>query len=131
MLFRFFWLHGETHEQIAAQIDAVEKSGAKEFCAESRVYEDFCGENWYVDFGFILEEAQRRGMKVWLLDDKRFPTGYANGSVIKKPELKKHIRLDYIDVAGPKSDSAVIIKPLEEGEKLISVAAYKRTGNGE
>lgn len=124
----FFWQHGESHEEITEQIDAIRKSGAKEFCVESRVYEDFCGENWWIDFKFMLDEAKKRDMRVWLLDDKRFPTGFANGSVAEKSSLKKkHIRLEYIDVAGPKADNALLIKCIGENEKLISVTAYRRT----
>lgn len=128
----FFWQHGESREELLAEIEAIEKSGAKEFCVESRVYEDFCGENWWKDFGFILEEAKNRNMRVWLLDDKRFPTGYANGSVADKPELKKkHIRLEYVDVFGKKPDNAILINGIKEDEELISVTAYKRSGEEE
>lgn len=29
----------------------------------------------------ILDEAEKRGMKVWILDDSHFPTGYCNGAL--------------------------------------------------
>ena len=104
----FFWQHGDSHELLLKEIEAIEKSGAKEFCVESRVHNEFCEDKWWDDFGFILQEAKRRNMRVWLLDDKRFPTGYANGSVEKHPELKKkHIRLSFVDVVGPKPCSAI------------------------
>ena len=31
----------------------------------------------------ILDEAEKRGMKVWILDDKHFPTGFAAGEAAK------------------------------------------------
>lgn len=34
----------------------------------------------------ILDEARKRGMKVWILDDSHFPTGYANGAMAGKPD---------------------------------------------
>lgn len=37
----------------------------------------------------ILDEARKRGMKVWILDDSHFPTGFANGAVKKAP-LRLH-----------------------------------------
>lgn len=38
----------------------------------------------------VLNEAKKRDMKLWILDDKYFPTGYANGLIEKKyPERKK------------------------------------------
>lgn len=53
----------------------------------------------------------------------------SNGSTTDKPELKKkHIRLDYIDICGSENDNAILINSIEKNEKLISVTAYKRTG---
>lgn len=124
----FFWQHGDSHELLLEEIKAIEKSGAKELCVESRVHNEFCEDKWWDDFGFILQEAKRRNMRVWLLDDKRFPTGYANGSVEKQPQFKKkHIRMSYIDVVGPKPGSALTLPKIDaENEKLVNVVAYKR-----
>lgn len=33
----------------------------------------------------ILDEARKRDMKVWILDDSHFPTGFANGAVKTAP----------------------------------------------
>lgn len=88
-IFPFFWQHGETHEILLEEIEAIQRSGIKEFCVESRVHEKFCETNWWTDMEFILKEAGKRNMRVWLLDDKKFPTGYANGWIHKHPELKK------------------------------------------
>ena len=124
----FFWQHGDSHDLLREEIIAIEKSGAKEFCVESRVHNEFCEDKWWEDFAFILEEAKERNMRVWLLDDKRFPTGYANGSVEKHPELKKkHIRLSYIDVVGPKPGSALTLPKIDaENEKLINIVSFRR-----
>ena len=129
----FFWQHGDSQELLLEEIAAIEKSGAKEFCVESRIHENFCEDKWWDDFGFILEEAKRRNMRVWLLDDRRFPTGFANGLVEKHPELKKkHLRVDFIDVVGPKPDAAVIAPVLDGvNEHLLNIVAYKRTDEGE
>ena len=129
----FFWQHGDSKEELLEEIIAIEKSGAKEMCVESRVYADFCGEKWWDDFGFILQEAKRRNMRVWLLDDKRFPTGYANGSVEKHPELKKkHIRLSFVDVVGPKPCSAVCLPKIDAvNERLVNIVAYRRNDDCE
>ncbi len=129
----FFWQHGDSKEELLQEIIAIEKSGAKEICVESRVHEDFCGEQWWDDFGFILEEAKKRNLKIWLLDDRRFPTGRANGLVDKRPELrKKHLRVEFIDVIGPKSGAALILPSVDRGlERIVNVVAYKRTDKDE
>ena len=56
----FLWLHGESKERIKEEILAIKNSGIKEFCAESRPYEEFCKEQWWEDFGFILKTASNQ-----------------------------------------------------------------------
>lgn len=128
----FFWQHGDSHDKLEREIEAIEKSGAKEFCVESRIHQDFCKDKWWEDFGFILKEAKKRDMGVWLLDDKQFPSGFANGAVSATPELqKKHIELVFKDVIGPKKDAALILPKIDEAnERIINVVAYKRVDNG-
>ena len=86
----FFWQHGEELSILKEEIDAIQKCGITEFCVESRTHEEFCRGKWWEDFGFILKEARKRKMRVWLLDDKRFPTGYANNYI---PQLRAAIKL--------------------------------------
>ncbi len=124
----FFWQHGDSQELLLEEIIAIEKSGAKEFCVESRVHNEFCEDKWWDDFGFILKEAEKRNMRVWLLDDKRFPTGFANGAIANHPELKKkHIRLANVDIVGPKPCSALILPKIDtENERLVNIVAFRR-----
>ena len=100
----FLWLHGEPQERVKEEIIAIKNSGIREFCAESRPYKDFGKEAWWEDFGFILKTAKELDMKVWLLDDRHFPTGYANG-YLEAPERahlrKKLVRERVADVVGP------------------------------
>lgn len=79
--FPFFWLRQGRRQELPGRIQAVYESGCRAFCVESRIHEDFCGSEWWKDLGVILEEAGKRGMKVWILDDRHFPTGYANGAL--------------------------------------------------
>ncbi len=133
-IFPFLWLHGEEHDKLSEEIEAVYKSGIKEICFESRTYEDFCGEKWWEDFAFMLDECKKRDMRVWLLDDKHFPTGYANNAIERKyPHLKKKcVRVECLDVAGPITEAAFISDRYDNNtEELVSVSAFKRTGNNE
>lgn len=130
-IFPFFWQHGENHELLAREMDAIEAANIREFCVESRTHEQFGRQAWWEDFGFILAEAKRRGMRVWLLDDKRFPTGYANGYVAEHPGLRKTlIRHDWRDYAGPMCGARTIALSLAPDEAFVSVTAYRRTENG-
>ena len=76
-------------------------------------------------------------MKVWLLDDKHFPTGYANGKILEKyPEHRQlHIVERHIDVVGPREGTVLLHADGEEealkDRKLIAAVAVKRTRRDE
>lgn len=133
----FLWLHGEPKERVYEEIMAIKNSGISEFCAESRPYVNFCKEQWWDDFGFILKTAKELDMKVWLLDDRAFPTGFANGYL--EDESRAHLRKKLIrerqsDVKGPLKGVTVLVDPWVNkgaGEEVISVIAYKRVGEPE
>ena len=80
-LLPFFWLHGESEEKLREYVGAIQAANCGAFCVESRPHPDFAGEGWWRDMDVILDEAEKRGMKVWILDDSHFPTGYANGAL--------------------------------------------------
>lgn len=77
----FLWLHGESHEALAEEIEQIYGCGIRAVCIESRPHPDFVGPGWWQDVDFILEECRRRGMRLYVLDDAAFPTGYAAGAV--------------------------------------------------
>ena len=58
-IFPFRWLHGESQERLYEEILAIKNSGIREFCAECRPYPNFCREQWWDDFGFILKTGYR------------------------------------------------------------------------
>lgn len=76
----FLWVHGETEETYRRLVQAIDEANIKAFCVEARPHKGFCKEPWWRDIAIILDEAEKRGMKVWILDDKHFPTGYAAGA---------------------------------------------------
>ena len=136
-IFPFLWLHGEPQERIKEEIIAIKNSGCNEFCAESRPYENFCHEQWWSDFEFILKTAKALDMRVWLLDDKHYPTGYANGylQADEYAHLRKIlIRERQTDVLGPCKMAKIMVGQQineELGEEIINVIAYKHTGTDE
>lgn len=131
-IFPFFWQHGDSHRIMSEELDAIESCGINEFCVESRIHADFCCEKWWDDMGFLLFEAEKRGMKVWLLDDKQFPTGYANNYINSHKELRRRTILTcYRDIVST-GDVMALIPPDEirsSPEKCISARAYRRTEN--
>ena len=81
----FFWQHGEDEATLRDYMRAIHEANCGAVCVESRPHPDFCGPKWWADMDIILDEARKRGMKVWILDDSHFPTGYANGAVETVP----------------------------------------------
>lgn len=81
----FFWQHGESEDRLRENMQKIHECGCGAVCIESRPHPDFCGPKWWQDMDVILDEAEKYEMKVWILDDSHFPTGFANGAVKDKP----------------------------------------------
>ena len=81
----FFWQHGEDEATLRKMMAVIREAGCRAVCVESRPHPDFCGEKWWRDMDIILEEARRREMQVWILDDSHFPTGFCNGALRAAP----------------------------------------------
>lgn len=82
----FFWQHGEDEETLRKYMAVIQEANCHAVCVESRPHPDFCGDKWWEDMDIILDEARKRNMKVWILDDSHFPTGFANGALKNKPD---------------------------------------------
>ncbi len=140
-LFPFFWQHGETKEVLERYMDKIAGCGMKAACIEARPHPDFVGSRWWQDLGIIIDKAKQHDMKIWILDDAHFPTGYANGMIKKDyPHLKKwYLDMRRFDVAGPVCNGKInmtILKgrPWEksaivEEEPIIGIYAAQRSSN--
>ena len=82
----FFWQHGEEEAVLREYMGAIQDCGIGAVCVESRPHPDYCGPKWWQDMDVILDEARTRNMKVWILDDSHFPTGYANNALAEMPD---------------------------------------------
>ena len=129
-LLPFFWVHGETREVIEEYIEKMYQAGCRAFCVESRPHPDFLGDGWWKDMDIILEKAEELSMKVWILDDAHFPTGYANGRILTAPEelKQKYLKHKEMDIAGPVRNGRISITSgsgkcglADPGEEIISV----------
>lgn len=121
----FLWMHGEPQDVLREEIEKIQACGIREFCVESRPYPGFCTEPWWRDMDFLIEEARSRSMRIWLLDDDRFPTGHAAGAFEKQPEKAKvYLAERHMDVIGPAEGCGVLIENFLGTEgKLLAVLA--------
>lgn len=94
-IFPFFWQHGETESVLREYMQVIYDANIRAVCIESRPHPDFVGDRWWRDMDIILDEARKREMKVWILDDSHFPTGYCNGKIKEKPASCKRWYLTY------------------------------------
>jgi len=150
----FFWQHGEEESVLRHYMEIIEAANIGAVCVESRPHPDFCGPLWWRDMDIILDEARKRGMKVWILDDSHFPTGYANGALENAPIEMRRQSVTYNVLQTVKGGEAVSIgheqykdaKPFEKSmietyvlkeelttfddDRLLGVMAVKVLGCG-
>ena len=147
-IFPFFWQHGEEEATLREYMRAIDESNLRAVCVESRPHPDFCGPKWWADMDIILDEARKRGMQVWILDDAHFPTGFANGAMETQPvSLHRQsivctkfpaaegetLTLSEVQVRHPKPFEKSMIEqfimqgsdPVFEDERLLALYAYR------
>ena len=110
----FFWQHGEDEAVLRQYVRAIYACNIGAVCIESRPHAQFCRDKWWADLDAIIDECKKHGMKVWILDDKHFPTGYANGILSQQegPALqRKHLYFTAMEVCGPMAGMSLDIKP--------------------
>ncbi len=130
-LFPFLWMHGEEEAILREEVRRIHEAGISAICLESRPHPDFAGPGWWRDVDIILSEAKRRDMKIWILDDYKFPTGYANGRIKELyPEKGKlYLHEKHVDAVGPMKEASFLVGEwLEAGDSLLAVIASKKTG---
>ena len=123
----FLWMKGEDEATIREELDAIEACGVREVCLESRPYPDFCGPKWWATLDFLVPEMKRRGMRMWILDDRKFPTGYANGGFERQPEKAKiYLAERHMDILGPCRDGAVLVENFVGDGTLLGILAVPK-----
>lgn len=84
-LLPFLWVHGEDEATYRKMVNVIHDANIGAFCVEARPHKEFCQAGWWHDMDILLDEAEKLGMKVWILDDKHFPTGFAAGKAMEAP----------------------------------------------
>ena len=129
----FLWLKGEARETITEYLEQIAGADIREVCLESRTHPEFCRDGWWADLRFIIGECKRLGLKIWLLDDAHFPTGYANGALAGEnvdPALKKTVlKHRMITVVGPQPSTSIKLGNLmDPTERFVGATAFNAAG---
>ncbi|MBQ4088820.1 MAG: hypothetical protein IJC56_02940 [Clostridia bacterium] len=99
----FLWLHGEDEATLRDMLQKIHASNIGAVCLESRPHPDYVGDQWWHDVDIIIDECLKLGLKIWILDDSHFPTGFANGRMLNESNdlAKQYLAKAHADVCGP------------------------------
>ena len=122
-IFPFLWLHGEDGQTLRRYVNVIHNAGMRSFCVESRPHPDFVGAGWWRDMDILLDEAKKNNMRVWILDDSHFPTGYANGTLKDCDPALCRQSLVKKEIACPKSGETLVF----DGIALTTAPAWQPT----
>ena len=70
-----------THAVIDASLDRIQRIGFRNFIVEpgSKMGFPYLSDAWFAHIRYAAEQAQRRGMKMWIIDEGKYPSGMAGG----------------------------------------------------
>jgi hypothetical protein len=98
-----FWLHGdESPERLRMYVGKVAEGGNGCFIAESRPHSDWLGPGWYRDLAICLEAAKRHHLKMWIYDEKWWPSQAIGGKVLPRYAAKR-LAATAVEVEGPRT----------------------------
>ena len=129
-LFPLFWMKGEDEARLREGVAEVQAAGCGALVAESRTHPDYLGESWWRDLGIVLDECKKRGMKLWVMDDEHFPSGYGAGAATGTPLRRMMLTERHMDTIGPIPGGAFVVQDdetkFEPGEGIVAVVAARR-----
>ena len=80
-IYPLVWLREDSPEAWKQEIAVMKKANMGGFVVESRPYPDYPGEKWIQALELIISEAKRHDMKIFIFDDKHFPSGECAGLI--------------------------------------------------
>ena len=121
-----FWLHGtESRERLEQYMAKVVEGGNGSFTAESRPHNDWLGPRWYQDLAICLDAARKHNLKMWIFDEKWWPSQMIGGKVPPRYATKVLVA-EGVDIEGPKAFEA----DGYGGPRHVAALAGKLAGNG-
>jgi hypothetical protein len=113
-----FWAwNGKLEEnELRRQIRTMKEMGLGGFFMHARIglNTEYLGEEWFECVKACLDEAEKQGMKAWLYDEDRWPSGAAGGIVTANPEYCQRM------LVMEECDSAESFQLPEETVKLFT-----------
>lgn len=113
---------------IQKDLDSIKSKGFRSVIFEAgyKLPYEYLSEEWFKGIRMGVQEAKKRGLKVWLIDEGKYPSGFAGGKFSKeRPDL----RMQAIVVCDTiKVERAAIIQDHEVPSEVISAVAVSQSG---
>lgn len=138
-----FWLHGdESQKHLEDYVAKVHEGGNGSLTAESRPHRDWLGPDWYRDLGICIEACRQRGLKLWIFDEKWWPSQGVGGKVPERYAAKRLVatsvdvdggrRHEVLGHGGPRHVASIAGRLADDGESilpdLVDLAPFVRDG---
>lgn len=113
---------------IQHDLDSIKTKGFRSVIFEAgyRLPYEYLSEQWFEGIRTGVLEAKKRGLKVWIIDEGKYPSGFAGGKFTKeRPELrmKALVVVDTIHV-----EKAQILRDQAVTPKAFSAVAVSKSG---
>ena len=126
----FVWMNKETKQELLEMLLHIKDLGIQSLMLESRVHAHFCQTKWFEEVDVVMDFAQKNGMSVYLLDDRSYPSGCANGVFAQLyPEYAARFLIaQRTDVYGPQKNAKFIFElDGDSDERLVGAFLCKRS----
>ena len=115
-------------ETIRHDLDSIKTKGFRSVIFEAGYHLPFeyLSDDWFKTVRRAVREAKKRDLKVWIIDEGKYPSGFAGGKFTKeRPDLRMQalIPVDTVSVAAGESVTGLKLDP-----RAISAIALSRSG---
>ena len=119
------WQGPITKESIVRDLDRLHSIGFKSVTIEAgyHMLEHYLTPGYFKLMKYAVEQAKKRDMRVWIIDEGKYPTGFAGGLFSRiRPDLRMQVLwvVDHINVEAGQSIERKL------SSNIVSVAAVNR-----
>ena len=113
---------------IRHDLDSIKTKGFRSVIFEAgyRLPYEYLSDDWFKGIRTGVREAKKRGLKVWIIDEGKYPSGFAGGKFTReRPDLrmKAVVAVDTVHVAAGQRLAGYAVSP-----KALSAVAVSRSG---
>lgn len=141
MTFYWGWDGNVTEEVMARDMDGFLKRNVRLVTLEPgyKMGSPYLSEGWFENVKLAVELARQRGMRVWLVDEGKYPSGFAGGKFsAERPELRmqalvvaERIKVEsghiFSRTLSPEMVSAVAVNRADQSNQLLDIREGKLT----